>query len=257
MPLPVPQHFDLIENTDRDVVLFASAYPNGHVVDAHSHRRFQLLYVRTGTMQLETEFGAWIVPPGFAVWIPPNVVHQLRTINVTTCNLYFREKAVSPAPKRCQVVEVSPLLRELINEALSVPVLYEPRSRDWQLMKTLLQEAVIQPVVPLHLPMPRDERLAKLCRAFFKAPTVASTPAQWAGQLHISGRTFYRRFVAGTGITFVNWRQQACVISAMARLSLGDSVTRVALDMGYESPSSFSAMFKKATGHSPSVYARS
>lgn len=256
MSIPTQRQLDLIDNTDRDVVALASAYPNGHVVETHSHQRIQLLHVKTGTMQLETQFGAWVVPPGFAVWIPANVLHQQRTINVTTHSLYFRNGAVNQPLSRCQVVEVSPLLKELINAAIFVPVLYDESARDGQLMRMLLHEAAIQQVVPLHLPMPRDEQLVKLCQAFFKAPTLASTPADWARRLHISERTFYRRFVANTGVSFINWRQQACVFAAMARLSLGDSVTSVALDMGYESPSSFSTMFKKATGRPPNLYMR-
>jgi len=256
MPVPTQRRLDLIDNADRDVLALSSVYPDGYVVETHSHQRIQLLHVKTGTMQLETQFGAWIVPPGFAAWIPANVPHQLRTINVTTHSLYFRAGAISQPPSRCQVVEVSPLLKELIDAAMFVPVLYDEHARDGQLMKMLLHETVVQRVVPLHLPMPRDEQLAALCQAFFKAPTLASTPADWARRLHISERTFYRRFVAGTGISFLNWRQQACVLAAMARLSLGDSVTTVALDMGYESPSSFSTMFKKATGRPPNLYMR-
>lgn len=257
MPMPPHQHLDRIENTDRDVVAFLANYPGDQIVETHSHRRIQLLYVKTGTLQLETRFGAWVVPPGFAVWIPYDVLHQLRMLNATTHNLYFRKETVAKPLEKCRVIEVSPLLKELIGAAVAVPPLYDQDARDGQLMKLLLQEAVMQPVVPLHLPMPRDEQLARLCQAFFKAPTQASRPADWARQLHVSERTFYRRFVAGTGITFVNWRQQACVFAAMARLSLGDSVTSVALDMGYESPSSFSTMFRKTTGRPPNLYIHS
>jgi len=245
---------DLIENTNRDVIAVESVYPDGHIVATHSHRRLQLLHAATGIIQLETRFGAWIVPPGFAAWIPPGVPHQLRTINAKTRSLYFRAGALGLPPEKCQVIEVPPLLKALINDAIRVPLLYEPGSRDELLMRMLLQEAAIQPAVPLHLPMPRDAQLSRLCHAFFKAPTQMSIPGEWARQLHISERTFYRRFLANTGANFIQWRQQACVFVAMSRLSQGESVTRIALDMGYQSPSSFSTMFKKSTGSSPSLY---
>jgi mannose-6-phosphate isomerase-like protein (cupin superfamily) len=172
--MPPHQHLERIENTDRDVVAFLANYPGDQMVEIHSHRRIQLLYVKTGTLQLETRFGAWVVPPGFAVWIPHDVLHQLRMLNATTHNLYFRKETVAKPLEKCQVIEVSPLLKELISAAISVPPLYDQDARDGQLMKMLVQEAVMQPVVPLHLPMPRDEQLARLCQAFFKAPTQAS-----------------------------------------------------------------------------------
>ena len=40
----------------------------------------------------------------------------------------------------------------------------------------------------------------------------------------------------------------------MGRLGSGEPVTRVALDLGYDSVSAFSAMFRRATGASPSAY---
>ncbi len=247
---------DRLEHTDRDVIAVESTYPDGHVVATHAHQRIQLMYAVSGILQLETKFGTWIVPPGFAVWIPAGVLHQLRTINVQTHSLYFRNSAFEQPPPECRVIEVSPLLKELISAAMKVPLLYAQGSRDELLMKMLLREAGIQAVAPLHLPMPRDAPLAKLCHAFFKSPTQVSTPADWAAQLHISERTFYRRFVANTGMTFIAWRQQACVFVALSRLSLGASITSIALDMGYESSSAFSTMFKKSMGVPPMLYMR-
>ena len=245
---------DLVEDADRDVIAMESFYLDRQTVEAHSHRRIQLLYGTTGTMQLETRFGAWVVPPGFAVWIPTGVAHRLSMINVVTHSLYFRDSALPEAPQRCQVIAVPPLLRELIREAVKVPLLYVAGSRDGLLMEMLLREASIQPVVPLHLPVPREGPLASLCQAFYKSPNQAVAPADWARQLNVSERTFYRRFLAATGMTFIAWRQQACVFAAMARLAAGESVTSIALDLGYESPSSFSTMFRKSMGFPPSQY---
>src|SRR3546814_1873242 len=180
-------------------------------------------------MQLDTKYGAWVVPPGFAVWIPVGIVHQVRTINATTRSLYFKPAALVSPPPKCRVIEVSPLLRALIAAAMAVPLLYERKSRDEKLMAMVLCEASVQPEVSLHLPMPSKSRLAALCHALFKSPTHSSAPADWAARLHVSERTFYRRFLASTGMTFINWRQQACALVAMSRLTLGDRVTRVAL----------------------------
>ena len=43
-------------------------------------------------------------------------------------------------------------------------------------------------------------------------------------------------------------------MEAMSRLALGQPVTRVALDVGYKSPSAFTAMFRRAFGVSPTHY---
>ena len=41
----------------------------------------------------------------------------------------------------------------------------------------------------------------------------------------------------------------------MERLARGERVLDVALDLGYESPSAFAAMFRKALGEPPSAFA--
>lgn len=102
--------------------------------------------------------------------------------------------------------------------------------------------------------MPRDKRLQRLCSALLAAPGDQRTLEHWAGSANASPRTLARLFVTETGLTFGAWRQQARVLEAMGRLSGGQSVTDVALDLGYDSVSAFSAMFRRASGLSPSAY---
>ena len=57
-------------------------------------------------------------------------------------------------------------------------------------------------------------------------------------------------------MSFGAWRQQACLLAALPRLSAGQSITQVALDLGYDSPSAFSTMFRKRLGQAPSDFIR-
>jgi AraC-like DNA-binding protein len=102
--------------------------------------------------------------------------------------------------------------------------------------------------------MPRDRRLRRLCTALLAAPGDSRTLGAWARSANASARTLARLFVAETGLTFGAWRQQARVLEAMGRLGGGQAVTEVALDLGYDSVSAFSAMFRRASGAPPSTY---
>ena len=102
--------------------------------------------------------------------------------------------------------------------------------------------------------MPRDGRLRSLCQALLDAPGDQRPLEAWAGTINTSARTLARRFQSETGLSFGAWRQQARVLEAMGRLGSGESVTEVALDLGYESVSAFSAMFHRATRASPSQF---
>ncbi|MDH6679406.1 AraC-like DNA-binding protein [Rhodococcus sp. LBL1] len=50
------------------------------------------------------------------------------------------------------------------------------------------------------------------------------------------------------------WQRRACVPHAIRRLAAGDSVSTVAADLGYATPSAFSTMFHRVTGSSPSTF---
>ena len=72
----------------------------------------------------------------------------------------------------------------------------------------------------------------------------------------MSRRAFTRLFRRETGLSFVNWRQQACLVAALPRLVAGETVTTIALDLGYDNPAAFTTMFKRVLGASPRTYLR-
>ena len=58
---------------------------------------------------------------------------------------------------------------------------------------------------------------------------------------------------ANTGF-IVSQTQQAIVVTALARLASGVSVTTVALDCGYSNAGAFTSMFRRITGATPTDY---
>ncbi|WP_058543448.1 AraC family transcriptional regulator [Pseudomonas fluorescens] len=245
---------DLLDATPRAVVAIGTDYAHGQVLPSHRHRRAQLLYGATGVMQVSTADGNWVVPPQRAVWIPPGVAHEVLMLGVSTRSLYIEPAVVTAMDARCQVISVSPLMRQLLMEAVELALDYDEVGRDGALIDLLLHELLRSAHLPLHLPLPQDPGLLGLCQAFLKRPDAHVSPVQWAAQLHISLRSFNRLFSQQTGLSFSRWRQQACVMSALSRLAIGNSVTRIALDLGYDSPAAFSTMFRRVLGHAPSAW---
>lgn len=247
---------DRIDAIPRAVVATGAVYEDGTLLPWHSHRRAQLLYGASGLMQVATEDGAWVVPQQHAVWIPPGKVHRSQMLlGVTTRSAYIEPHASPRTGDACQVLEVTPLLRQLLIEAAAMHQHYPEEGRDAALMRLLVHEIGRARELPMHIPLPRDAALAELCRRFMLAPGIRSRPGEWARALHMSERSFARRFREQTGMGFQEWRQRACVVLAVPRLAAGEAVTRIALDFGYERPAAFSTMFRRLAGHPPSAHA--
>ncbi|AJG23360.1 AraC family transcriptional regulator [Cupriavidus basilensis] len=245
---------DDYDHVPRPVVAIGTDYPKGYRLPCHAHRRAQLLYGATGVMHVSTRDGNWIVPPQRAVWIPPGMVHEVTMLGVSTRSLYIEPGAVPGPGDTCQVVGISALMRQLLIGAVEMPAHYDPDGRDGALVALLLYEIAGMTALPLHIPLPRDARLAPLCHAFVRHPDTHDSPQRWALSLHMSSRTFSRFFREQTGMAFSAWRQRACVVLALSRLAAGDAVTRIALDFGYDSPAAFSTMFRRVLGHAPTEY---
>lgn len=243
-----------LDATQRPLVSIRTDYPYGTVLPWHSHRRAQLLYGASGVMEVSTRQGNWVVPQQSAVWIPAMTPHQVVMLGVSTHSLYIEPADAPRVGRHCEVVSVSGLLRQLLLSAVEMPADYAISGRDGTLVSLIMYEVAMAPALPLHIPLPAQPALAALCQAFLRHPDIHAGPARWAQQLHVSERTFSRQFRAATGMSFLRWRQQACVVLALSRLATGEPVTSVALDMGYDSPAAFSTMFRKMLGQPPSAF---
>lgn len=239
----------------RPVLALARDLPPAHEIDWHSHPRFQLVYAARGVMTVDTRDATWVVPPQRAVWMPPQVAHRLTASGpVRLRSLYIRPDAAARMPRTCEVFEVTPLLRELIARATELPLEYDVRGPAGRIMRLLLDELASLPRLPYHLPIPKDEPLAGVCRRLVDAPNEAATLAQIASRARLSARTLARHFRRQTGMSFAEWRRRARLLRALGWIAEGRPILEVALELGYESPSAFSAMFRRELGAPPSSF---
>lgn len=239
----------------RPLVPHAQDYRHGDCEPRHHHNCAQLVHTLSGVVRIETDLGHWIVPPGRGVWLPAGVPHALQmTGNVAARTLFVDPLARADLPASCQVVQVSPLLRELIVSALALPESYAPASRAERIYELILDEIRVMTELPFSLPEPQSEALISLCNALRAEPGESWTLENSARRINVSSRTLARRFYQETGLQFSDWVRRARLMEALARLARGDSVLAVSLELGYESQSAFSAMFRRIMGVAPSDY---
>lgn len=249
-----PAFQELLPVTARAMAL-AVDYAHGHVISAHRHTHAQLLYAIEGVMTIEAQGGRWVVPPTRGVWLQPGIAHKVRMSGAVKMRTVFVNCANSPLlPAHSCVLDISPLLRQLIVAAVDIAPDFAEGSRDWHLLQLLLHELDSLPVLPLYLPLPMDARLRGICARLMEQPGEQQTVAHWAQELAITERSLHRLFQKQTGMRFGQWRQQARLLRALEQLAQGVKVIDVAMDNGYTSQSAFTAMFKKHFGTTPTAF---
>lgn len=233
----------------------ARTYPRGHYIEPHDHEWGQVLYAMSGVMWVETPLEALVVPPQRAVWLPPGVEHGIRVVSeLEMRNIYLRPAIAQTLERSVQVFEVGGLLRELILTLVALDRDLEPHYYDALVNLALLElQRARRSVLKVPMPDGSDRRLMNLCQAVMSEPSLSVSFEQHAENAGASVRTLSRLFQGVLGMGFAEWRRQVQLATAVAEIIQGVPVSRIARSLGY-SPSSFSDMFRRELGMSPSQY---
>lgn len=243
------------QDVPRPVAAMARDLPPDSEIAWHDHPRFQLLYAAQGVMTVNTERETWVVPPQRAVWLPPRTPHRVASSgSVKMRTLYVRPDAAARMAQQCEVFEVTPLLRELILRATELPLEYDEHGAEGRVVALLLDELCMLARLPYNLPIPRSALLVRVCATLRESPGEQLGLEAIAARHGVTTRTLARRFRAETAMSFSEWRRRARLLRALTWIAEGKPILEVALDLGYDSPSAFSAMFKREFGISPTRY---
>lgn len=240
-----------------DAATLSYEFNPGQTIPDHFHPEDQLVFASKGVMTVRTEEGTWVVPPLRAVWIASGVPHSIRISGAASMRtIYFRSGMIRKFSGRCSVINVSPLLRELILHACSLGTLSRRVAAERRLLEMIGDQLKNAPAVGLQLPFPSDPRAKRIVERLSDEPGMQATLDELCRYCGGSRRTIQRAFIAETNMSFDKWRRQLRLMHALQFLASGHKVTTAAIDAGYDSPSAFIAMFKKHFGATPSQYFR-
>jgi AraC-like DNA-binding protein len=232
----------------------------------HSHPWAQVAMSSNGVIRMTAGHGTYLVPPSRALWIPPGMEHavtvvedaEIRTLYLHPSARFLKDGTPQPTPFElwpdCRVLEVSPLLRELVVHLDVAPGAGPATQREQRLGDLVLDELRRAAPVRLGLALPADKRLRTLCEAVIEDPLRHATLDGWATQAGASTRTLARLFRQELGTTFGEWRQQVRLAQALALAADGRPMNHIAAELGYASASAFSAMVRRTVGATPSRF---
>ncbi len=220
----------------------------------HQHRKGQLVVAAEGSIMCRTLDGLRIVPSNGAVWVPGGIPHSVSISDNGRSYCVFIDPGIAPLPNACATFSISPMLREMIFHLANLPPLYPLEGPTSRLVQVVLDELAQMKTEPLHFPVSTHPKIQHIATQLVEAPDDHRTVREWAAAVAMSERTLARLILKHTGMTFGRWRQQLHIVIAVQRLSTGTTVQVISQELGYDSPSAFTAMFRKYMGQPPRRY---
>lgn len=223
----------------------------------HSHARGQLVCATTSVVEVVVGERRWTLQPGHAGWLPGGVGHSVSGDPTGSIfrSLYVRPDLAKRLGEKAAVLDLSPLLSGLLPRLIEIYEGHADRSVYQHLAALTLDEIARAEtrteIMPPRVPLPRDRRLKLICDALIEQPADRRTLEDWGKAAGASSRTLERLFREETGMSFNVWRQACRISAAIPKLELGNSVQRVAWEVGYDSPSAFAAIFRRVMGMNP------
>jgi AraC-like DNA-binding protein len=234
---------------------FAVSFTRSFTFERSRSEWHGLIYASAGVMSVHTANGSWVVPPHRAVWVPARLPRRIEvSAGLALRTLYFKPGIARSLPRECCVMNVPPLVRELILHTIDIGMLNRTIPEHARLIGVLIDQLRVLRAVPLQLPQPTDARAARVSALLTANPGTKVPLGAIAKQAGASARTIERLFRTETKMTFEKWRERLRLLHALRLLAAGEPVTNVALELGYGSPSAFTVMFRRAFGTTPSRY---
>jgi AraC-like DNA-binding protein len=242
-------------DVDRAIVTASESFRRPGTTKRHTHTRAQLLFAAHGTLTTAAGDGTWVAPPERTIWIPAGLPHVTSHSTGTELrSIFFRTEEAAALPKSFVVMQVSSLARELFLAVMRLPRLYDESGPEGRLVNVLIDQLIVLPEEPLHLPLPSSRKLRAIALRQARHKLAATSLAKAAEAVSMTPRTFARHFQNECGMSYGAWLRQARLLRALELLGAGKSVGDVAFTLGYESTSAFIAMFRSAFGKTPAGY---
>jgi AraC-like DNA-binding protein len=213
----------------------------------------QLVHAADGVLSVHTDEGIWVLPPHRALWVPDGIAHRVQIHRAASLrSVYFRARRVRRLPRSCRVVNVSPLLRELILATVEHGALRASEPAQRRLAGVLLDQLTFVGDAPIQLPDPREPRSVQMAKVLRRNPWASLAAA--AEESGASLRTMERLFQRDTGMSLGAWLRRLRLQLGLECLAGGGGVEAAAHAAGYNGASAFVSMFRRELGTTPGRY---
>ncbi|WP_162814032.1 AraC family transcriptional regulator [Vibrio tetraodonis] len=218
----------------------------------HSHAWYQFVYATKGDLIVTIDSSKYLITSSHGILIPPGMNHSTSTkYGATFRSLYVDE---IESVQKSYIYKINDMMKSLICE-LDRAILDGEHTGYLSKIKSLISdqfERLYSETV--YIPWPRDEKIQKICDYIYSNIGDNSCIDKLPEIFFLSKRTILRKFESELGMSIRDWRQKAKLFIALQLLNSDQSITSIALDLGYANVSAFTYMFTNEMGTTPSLW---
>ncbi len=225
-------------------------YQKNEVINPHSSLWGEFNLSLNGILKYQIEQQSYLSPPQYGLWIPPQTAHTSIAIDCKTTRYVCIRLHPELSPllgTHINNLHIRPFLRALIIELL----LQKNENRQQHLLTVLLDELNHAPRYEHYLPSSHHPILAPILAKLSDAHLFHYSLQHILQESTLSERHLLRLSQQELQLSLSEWRNRAKIMYAINQLHQGNSVKSIALDLGYQHPSSFTDFFKRYTGLTP------
>lgn len=221
--------------------------------------RHYLLCASTGTLRLEAQGQAWLLPPARAALIEAGKPIRVSIPRpVTTASVLFDTGFVPTPSAPLTVFDLNPLAQALLAECRTWGEGDEPLPAYAETLFAALAAVtwrLAEQPSPVVVPAGRSPELRRALELTERRLSGEVRFEEVAAAVGLAPRSLARRFEEETGMTWRAVLRRMRVLAAIEELAAGDTpVTEIAFMVGYTSLSAFNTAFKELTGRTPTEY---
>lgn len=237
------------------------------------HDYYMMTYVRSGSAKLRVEDRVYDIPPGTVIFIPPLLAHdQYKDTDEETEFLWWHftyrlQNAIDVLPF-LRIPFIYPLrdhrrFEDAFDELMlcqnpedgHLPKVILQKAKSLELLYVLLDNAVGQAGAD-HPELPPAGFLSLLLMIATR-PEANLSLAELAKELHMNPTYVSNQFKKTFGKSPILLHREMKIAKAKSMLETGDrTVADIGADLGFQDVQSFTRLFKKYAGISPSQYKR-
>lgn len=253
------KHINLIEKISANDILIKVTGLEEINLLVHKHNKHQIIYILSGTLHIEVDGNNYFVTEKHLIWIPCEISHRLSSNNRQISLLvayFFIEKQENDNFSIYSTNEMIARNLQFISNSK-----YINRQRNPEIFLftksffKLLPQICIKATFPTQpFIITKDSRLLPILEYIKININQDLSIENVASHFGFSVRNLTRLFT-NSRIRFVHYLHYQRIIRAIEILTDNTmTIEQIAYEVGFNSPNSFSRVFKQITGESPTTY---